>query len=1057
MVEKLGMIIIQGIEKRGMIVIGVEDYPLTTNPNFNSLLTAYTDFNIKGKIYRPTSQEEVERIANKLCNSDIELTTYQTVVRNFLSNETPYNGLLLFHGLGTGKTCTAITIAEEHRKFLKQSGLVVKVGNKYHDKKIYVLGGPNIKSNFRKQLFDESQLHKGKEWNCKSCVGNSFLREINPTHLDISKEDLVKKVNDIIKRYYKFMGYIEFANKIMDMKKKHQSIAEEFEHSMIIIDEVHNIKEDHVETSPSKALDYITEHTSLKLLLLSATPMFNDVSEIVWISNLLSRNDKKPLIVEKDFFIDGTLVEERKEDFIHHLRGYVSFVKGENPYTFPYRVYPKSSVSLPTLTVHGKEIKPMRTPVYPIQMSQPQTQLYVKEYENNFPLMKFSANNLLGVLNMTYPGGKIKANAYMDVNQGTYSYYPASERCFDLDKLREYSPKIHTICKQIQNSSGIVLIYTRMIDMGVIPMALALESMGFKNIHKDLMKTSKKKETYCLITGSHHLSPHNEDDIARINADDNKNGEKIKVVVITESASEGVDFKNIRQIHIMDPWWHLNRNEQIIGRGIRLCSHKRLPFEKRNAQIFLYVSVMAPLSIQPSWASTDAPLNEVEVIDHYFYRYAEKKAEKIGKITRLIKQNAVDCVMNHAQFKSVDKINLSVNQELSDGTLIRYPIGDNSFSVMCDFMRCEYKCSYQEYPISVESKIFDTNRTIEKIKKLFKHGYIYSKKDLFTELNMQSPVSYHELYAALSQLVELKTECKDLLNRPGYIVNYGVYYMFQPLPLKGDLLGYERRVPMNNNPYSIVIKPLPPVVNVDAKTLLETLEEKYRRATLSFEKSIEEDWYSTIPRVKKHMTESLKKIGVNLDDTLFNQCIVDNLIELLLYPECYELLQVENERIDSYFGKSKHLRLWNDTKIVHLEKRDKWIVVEKVNKKPAELALGEVVGGIANVNSDTRMFKSKGMTEKPPSGISYGQICERVSKRDVNEPRINHIITMNYSNNTNKEICCELEMLLRYLDKIKYNKKRWFLNAIEVIENDKEVTKSNNKTVVNLLKKMKKD
>ena len=45
---------------------------------------------------------------------------------------------------------------------------------------------------------------------------------------------------------------------------------------------------------------------------------------------------------------------------------------------------------------------------------------------------------------------------------------------------------------------------------------------------------------------------------------------------------ECLDLKNIREMHILDPWFHLSRIEQIIGRGIRFCSHIQLPKEERN-------------------------------------------------------------------------------------------------------------------------------------------------------------------------------------------------------------------------------------------------------------------------------------------------------------------------------------------------------------------------------------------------------------------------------------------------------------------------------------------
>ena len=867
--------------KLGMITLPEMDYPYLDNPNFNSDITRYEDFNIKSKVYNPTTQQEVEDLANKLCNSGIELSNYQTLVRNFLSNDTPYNGLLLFHGLGTGKTCSAITIAEEHRKFLKQSGLGTTEGRKQREKKIYILGGPNIKSNFRKQLFDASQLiQTEKEWTCKSCLGNAFLREINPTGINITKDEIVKRVDEVIKKHYKFMGYIEFANSINSIKEKAknkkipiQHLLKEFEHCMIIIDEVHNIKNDTSigAVTASQSLDLITTHTTVKLLLLSATPMFNEPDEIVWILNLLNRNDKRNTIVETDFFNNGELKEDQIENFVHHFRGYVSFVKGENPYTFPYRVYPTyfddRSLQLPTKSLTGENFEPIKTKIYPVDLSDYQFSIYnnsltkMKSVDFNPTSIKYNIP-LLGMLNMTYPNNETELHTCMNKLKNKYEYFPRKERCFDMENLKKYSAKIHSICEQVKECTGIVLIYTRLIEKGVIPMALALESMGGKNIHGNLMKTAGGSFSYCLITGKLELSYENAAVIERINAPDNMNGEKIKVVVISEAASEGVDFKNIRQIHIMDPWWHLNRNEQIIGRGIRLCSHKNLPFSKRNAQIFLHTSVYG----------------EEETLDHYFYRYAEEKARKVGKITRLLKENAMDCVMNHEQFKTVKQINLSVSQTLSNNKTIDYSIGDTSFSVMCDFMDCEYKCSYDEQPLSIESTLFDVNRTIERIRSQFKHGYVYTAKELFHVLSIKTSISYGQLYESLSQMVDLKIPCTDMFHREGYIVNHGKYYMFQPKQLNENVSVYERRIPIPVTPHSIIIKPKPPDLQTDAIDIIAKFRKNYDES----KKSLENNWYSLVPFAKTHLTATLTKNKIVLNEALFDECIIDHMIEMLV-------------------------------------------------------------------------------------------------------------------------------------------------------------------------------
>jgi hypothetical protein len=1071
--RKLNTIIISTTRKLHKITISTSDYPDVNNPYFNSILTEYSDFNIKGKVYKP-SKEEVSKIADHLCNASIELSTYQTVVRNFLSNDTPYNGLLLYHGLGTGKTCSAITIAEEHRRFLKQSGLGT-IDNK-RGKRIYILGGPNIKSNFRKQLFDESHLsEEGGEWVCKSCVGNAFLREINPSGVKMTREDIVKQMDDLIHKYYRFMGYIKFANKISVLTttglSMESQIKNEYENCMIVIDEIHNIKnndknafgEDTGNFTPSEALDLVTKYTTVKLLLLSATPIFNSPSEIVWLMNLLHQNDKTNTIDAKDFFEEDNLIEGMEQEFINHTRGYVSFVKGENPFTFPYRVYPEHfktpKVIYPTIGFYGNKITPLRTQVFPVEIIENQMETYkemrVTLDENRGDKMANSIDldkSVLSVLNMTYPGKESNIEAYMNYTKpDLYTYKEGTERCFDLENIRKYSAKIHNICKCIENSEGIVMIYSKLLERGVVPMALALESMGYANIHRNLLDGNRPKiGTYCIITGS---SLNNAVNISKLNARENEHGQKIKIVIISEAASEGVDLKNIRQIHIMDPWWHLNRNEQIIGRGIRLCSHKTLPFEHRNAQIFLYVSV----------------LDETELVDHYMYRYAEEKAVKTGKITRLLKQNAMDCIMNHEQFQSISTMDIVVPQTLSNGTQIDYPIGDKSYSIMCDFMKdCEYECAYTEKKQTIVSVLFNVQRTVEQIRTLFRHGYVYKSSDLFRELNLRNSVSYGQLYEALSQMVDLKTECKDLVNRSGYIVNHGEYYMFQPNQLKGPIPIYERRIPVPETIPFISI--LPKKINKIDENLTKTMRGQYEEAILTAAKSNEtkDNWYSLVPQTREHMRITLLQKKIILDDELLNECIIDHMVEMLLYEECKELLNYLflkdidefEQRIKDYFEVKKGIVcLWNYEKLSFLKLEETWKAYH-VNEKVIPIpTFGNVVGGITNNGDDNRVFKTRDMSI---SEITHGQICKNHSHKPIG--LIESVLNIKeYDSLSRNKICCELELLLRYLEKIKHEHKKWFLSSIEVIResnryvNAKEANKKSKEKIelgkiINLIK-----
>ena len=149
-------------------------YPHIESPDFNKKITLKKEFlNTKIKGYSKKDYKNIEKISDDLCNvKDFELTNHQQFVRNFLSFETPYNSLLLYHGLGTGKTCSSISICEETRKYMKLMG---------HNKKIIVIASPVVQENYKLQLFDERKLKLvDGYWDIKSCTGNKFIEEVNP-------------------------------------------------------------------------------------------------------------------------------------------------------------------------------------------------------------------------------------------------------------------------------------------------------------------------------------------------------------------------------------------------------------------------------------------------------------------------------------------------------------------------------------------------------------------------------------------------------------------------------------------------------------------------------------------------------------------------------------------------------------------------------------------------------------------------------------------------------------------------------------------------------------
>jgi hypothetical protein len=158
-----------------------------------------------------TIVKDIIKHADILCNADFEMSPHQSFVRNFLSFQTPYNSLLLYHGLGTGKTSSAIGVCEEQRDYLKQMGVT---------KRTIVVASPNVQDNFRLQMFDERKLKLVDGlWNLKGATGNKFLKEINPMNMKgLTKERVVSQVKNIINASYLFLGYIEFANYIEKTK-----------------------------------------------------------------------------------------------------------------------------------------------------------------------------------------------------------------------------------------------------------------------------------------------------------------------------------------------------------------------------------------------------------------------------------------------------------------------------------------------------------------------------------------------------------------------------------------------------------------------------------------------------------------------------------------------------------------------------------------------------------------------------------------------------------------------------------------------------------------------
>ena len=1119
-------------------------FPHLDDVDFNAKLVNKKEFN---DLKRDDEIYDVEERSNQLCGEKkhFELLPHQQFVKNFLSSQTPYNGLLLFHGLGTGKTCSGISIAEEMRNYLKQMGI---------NKRIIIVASPNVQENFKLQLFDKRNLKNiNGIWNLESCTGNKFLKEINPMNMKgLNEENIERMVKRIINKNYLFMGSEQFSNYIyrtitkdgegktkieLSEAEQEKAIRREFSNRLVIIDEIHNIKT--VKDIPEKKttqniLKLVTYADNLKLLMLSATPMFNKPEEIVWLLNVLNKNDNRSMMNPSEIFDKNSNLQIKrgeevgKNKLIQKSRGYVSYIRGDNPYTYPFRIYP-------TMFSEDNTIKQYPKPSFQLnkiaiiqgiefldlfvnRMQQYQESVYEYILSVNLPVIEKSKGGLgyhllgspLQALNIVYPSpdfdsgkqinydtliGKKGLTRIVKFSKSKTKYKYKDNilsnygRIFELDKIAMYSNKIHTIVSSVINSEGIILIYSQYIEGGCVPIALALEEAGFNRIGRDnLFSENPSKKSignYSMITGDINLSPNNIQEIKIATGEDNLNGERIKVIIISEAGSEGIDLKNIRQIHIMDPWYNMNRIEQIIGRGVRNCSHKFLPFNKRNVQIFLYGTILRDETIESA--------------DMYVYRLAERKSIKIGNVTRLLKENAMDCLLNK-NVLTEEKMKSEKELILGNKKKIKYLVGDKPFTSVCDYGdTCDYECNvnkldyqptlytYNEYYINM-----NIDNIILKIKDMFSSGYLYDKMDIIKYVNQTIIYPIVQINSALDRLVnDSSIIVFDLLERPGTLINVGKFYIYQPLSINNNSISiYDRTHPISYKHEKIRIVLPENIERVEeyGESIFKKLKHKfkYRNITTIITKGAEEiDWYkaagnafnmNSIPEFNVNSVRLIHMMPHDIIDQIKIDVYISHMLDVLSIENKKSLLEyifkfikqeitipetiLFRENLMEHFRKmmiedsEKRLFIifgsFETNKLEYFEIKDEKLeqakpvdmkrILKEKKKYYKRLKYSNYIGLIAPFKKSYSVFKIKDTRKKRDTGYR----CDQKGKLDILRVLNN---SLNESLNTTptsqkeyftyentklienaRELCVDQEILFRIHNIKNTQDKTWFLS-----------------------------
>ena len=202
--------------------------------------------------------------------------------------------------------------------------------------------------------------------------------------------------------------------------------------------------------------------------------------------------------------------------------------------------------------------------------------------------------------------------------------------------LYNSSPKMVTCIFYILKSPGPVLFYSNYVNAeGLQIFKLYLSFFGFlylfddKDFDEKNLKNKNRKDFYRYIEFHGAINRKIRTNNKKIfNSPENKKGRIAKIIMISPAGSEGISLKNVRQVHILEPYWNEVRIEQMIGRAIRQCSHKDLPLRDRTVDVYRYKMVRK---------------NKKETTDEKMEEISRKKNSLVQSFLEAMREVAVDC------------------------------------------------------------------------------------------------------------------------------------------------------------------------------------------------------------------------------------------------------------------------------------------------------------------------------------------------------------------------------------------------------------------------------
>ena len=354
-----------------------------------------------------------------------------------------------------------------------------------------------------------------------------------------------------------------------------------------------------------------------------------------------------------------------------------------------------------------------------------------------------------------------------------------------LEYVKQFSTKFANIIELSLNTPGPVFIFSNWLTYGVEPLSIILEACGLGKFGSD--KTDKLK--YFIWSSETKAKDKDGTLINRarntFNSLQNADGSLLKIILGTRSVMEGVSFKNVKQVHITDPWWNESRIEQILARASRYCSHSSLPTEEQYVDIYRHYSVLPSDGSDPDVA---AMLLEVKGSSNFWGLDSLSIEQRM--LTTSLKKNSIN--------KDLEIIlkNCSIDAEINkNGNLIRL---EEHISPVTGGM---YQIFYKN-PSNLRMYIRDGIPETVTFAQIYSREFTYPTEDLMLTFVEAGPDENGILkpYDDDPEIIDEDAINKDLIIREN-VVPWDSDVVFEELQVTGDIKEELKRI---KNNYSLL-------------------------------------------------------------------------------------------------------------------------------------------------------------------------------------------------------------------------------------------------------------